>query len=468
MSDFLSVIEGIGKEASTAEAEENGTKSVNEDTQEIVIDEKDLEDQVNDLVEIRKKDLLRKNLLNIVRENLTLKQRLKVLESKLAEQSTNNDSYNLLFRIDMDGDEIVDTEIVETETNFILTHAQEEDTETVEEAPKKSGGNKCFNCLGDHMIADCPLPRNPREINKNKKEFQNSSANFNSARYHIDEKQKFGHVRPGLPSDKLQKALGLKSDQVPEYIYRMRSIGYPPGWLNSAKISTSGINLYHNRDEKLAGVGEEEGEVQDKLEYDITKLVEWPGFNSAVPEKFRDETHKYRVPSLSRVKLLKEMTEELRPKQQKEQEKKQSPAKVEEAVGGNDTIVLDATIELDSDTDLEDSTRVVEETDEAEAGKAEETKAEAAGEGEEGEAMETEIVTSTPPRRNFNTVAKTETGTPICEVYSPFVKLPSQKTWGKDMSEHVAFENLPNYTGKWEQMRGLLKQMRKKDLTDSA
>ena len=25
----------------------------------------------------------------------------------------------------MDGDEIVDTEIVETETNFILTHAQE-------------------------------------------------------------------------------------------------------------------------------------------------------------------------------------------------------------------------------------------------------------------------------------------------------------------------------------------------------
>ena len=53
----------------------------------------------------------------------------------------------------------------------------------MEEAPKKSGGNKCFNCLGDHMIADCPLPRNPREINKNKKEFQNSSANFNSARY---------------------------------------------------------------------------------------------------------------------------------------------------------------------------------------------------------------------------------------------------------------------------------------------
>ena len=64
------------------------------------------------------------------------------------------------------------------------------------------------------MIADCPLPKNPKEINKNKKEFQASQANFGSARYHIDENQKFGHIRPGLPSDKLRKALGLRDDQV--------------------------------------------------------------------------------------------------------------------------------------------------------------------------------------------------------------------------------------------------------------
>ena len=51
-------------------------------------------------------------------------------------------------------------------------------------------------------------------------------------------------------------------------------------------------------------------------------------------------------------------------------------------------------------------------------------------------------------------------GTPIVEMFSPFVKLPSQDGWGKDMSEHVAFENLPNYTGKWEQMSGLIKRIR--------
>ena len=51
-------------------------------------------------------------------------------------------------------------------------------------------------------------------------------------------------------------------------------------------------------------------------------------------------------------------------------------------------------------------------------------------------------------------------GTPIVEMFSPFCKLPNVEGWGKDMSEHVAFENLPNYTGKWEQMSGLIKRIR--------
>ena len=45
-------------------------------------------------------------------------------------------------------------------------------------------------------------------------------------------------------------------------------------------------------------------------------------------------------------------------------------------------------------------------------------------------------------------------------MYSPFSRLPSQVDWAKDMSEHVAFENLPDYTGKWEQMKGLLKRIK--------
>ena len=94
--------------------------------------------------------------------------------------------------------------------------------------------------------------------------------------------------------------------KVPEYIYKMRAVGYPPGWLTSARINSSGISLYHNKGEKeppADGVDrEEEGEVEqeERLEYDVSKLVDWPGFNSSLPKEFRDETSKYRVPSLSR------------------------------------------------------------------------------------------------------------------------------------------------------------------------
>ena len=138
----------------------------------------------------------------------------------------------------------------------------------------------------------------------------------------------------------------------------------------------------------------------------------------------------------------------------------------------NETIVLDSTIELDSDLDESKKDISIQE----EKGKTtnESIAEEKKSTGDNNvEAMETEDrnrVSTPPPRhQSIHTVAKTEPGTPICEVYSPFTKLPSQISWGKDMSEHVAFENLPEYTGKWEQMSGLIKTIRsrKKDKSKS-
>ena len=45
-------------------------------------------------------------------------------------------------------------------------------------------------------------------------------------RYHEDEPQKFGHLTPGLPSSKLREALGLRTEELPRYLYRMRELGY--------------------------------------------------------------------------------------------------------------------------------------------------------------------------------------------------------------------------------------------------
>ena len=45
-------------------------------------------------------------------------------------------------------------------------------------------------------------------------------------------------------------------------------------------------------------------------------------------------------------------------------------------------------------------------------------------------------------------------------MYSPFGKLPKYESFGKDMSEHVVFENLPDYTGTWDKMTGLISRIR--------
>lgn len=44
-------------------------------------------------------------------------------------------------------------------------------------------------------------------------------------------------------SDALREALGLKPHQLPIHIYRMRVLGYPPGWMEEAK-SDPGLSMF--------------------------------------------------------------------------------------------------------------------------------------------------------------------------------------------------------------------------------
>jgi zinc finger CCHC domain-containing protein 8 len=60
----------------------------------------------------------------------------------------------------------------------------------------------------------------------------------------VEDEQKYGHLIPGRISGKLRHALGLKRSEIPLHIYRMRLLGYPPGWLEEARISHSGITMF--------------------------------------------------------------------------------------------------------------------------------------------------------------------------------------------------------------------------------
>lgn len=101
-------------------------------------------------------------------------------------------------------------------------------------------------------------------------------------RYHLEQNQKLADFKPGVISESLRKALGLEENEVPGYIYKMRHLGYPPGWLEEAKITSSNLTLFDTEGEKM-----EEREKTKKL-LDPTKIVEYPGFNVPLRKGIRD------------------------------------------------------------------------------------------------------------------------------------------------------------------------------------
>lgn len=71
----------------------------------------------------------------------------------------------------------------------------------------------------------------------------------------------------------------------------MRDIGYPPGWLEEARLQHSGLSLFNSEGVAEAGCSDEEGEIiapGDKDQYDIKKLIDFPGFNVETPLGIRD------------------------------------------------------------------------------------------------------------------------------------------------------------------------------------
>ena len=51
-------------------------------------------------------------------------------------------------------------------------------------------------------------------------------------------------------------------------------------------------------------------------------------------------------------------------------------------------------------------------------------------------------------------------GTPVLQSTSPYSKLPSSEKFSKNICSVINFENLPDSTGKYEQMTGVLQKVR--------
>ncbi|XP_022096341.1 zinc finger CCHC domain-containing protein 8-like isoform X2 [Acanthaster planci] len=215
---------------------------------------------------------------------------------------TSNVQYYQMFCLDSLGQPLVDANPQLTEgwhvpLYTVIFHEALPIDETEKPSQNRAKRSKatCWNCGEEgHSLRDCPYPRDPEKISLAKKEFMEQSAENLSLnqRYHKEGEeggfdQRFAKFRPGQISDDLREALGLDRQQIPPYIFQMRLLGYPPGYLKQAEVMKSGLTVYDIKD------GDEPGQIHaDEADtrptYDPLKLIEYPGFNIALPDGVRE------------------------------------------------------------------------------------------------------------------------------------------------------------------------------------
>lgn len=221
------------------------------------------------------------------------------IESKV---SSEDEDMNIagLFMIDTEPAEKVDFGKIPSYKRTIkeiLDEGSSEKKKKTDDECERPKQKKCFNCdKTDHDLRSCPKPRNMTKINKAKK-----SMNQRRERYHVDIEQRFAHLRPGQVSKQLREALGIGSGELPFFFYRMRVLGYPPGWLEDARVAHSGIALFDSEGRFVRDPEDEEGEVDsDKNKYDVNKIIGFPGFNTDPGKNFYDDYKHHNVPPFNK------------------------------------------------------------------------------------------------------------------------------------------------------------------------
>lgn len=154
----------------------------------------------------------------------------------------------------------------------------EENVELEESVEKKPINGEFLSPLGDLKVTE--------ENSRKRRSFlgrQRSSSNKTRFYESCDKKR----PKAGLVSDDLRLALGLKSDELPPWIYRMRVFGYPPGYIEEAKQYSNELIMHNEPSSPI---------VQPTVAYDYNEFVQYPGFNSPLPYKTKDEFRRYDSP----------------------------------------------------------------------------------------------------------------------------------------------------------------------------
>ncbi|EYB81208.1 hypothetical protein Y032_0389g513 [Ancylostoma ceylanicum] len=183
-------------------------------------------------------------------------------------------------------------------SSLLTSQADENGSQSAKKkSPKRNNG--CFNCDGNHHLNECPEPKDFKKIRQRQTEMRNR--NSNTPRYHFDGPPSEKKFRAGRISDDLRNALGIGRNDIPEYIYRMRRMGfingYPPGYLKKAieRDDSNEILKFHMVDESASETAEtNERPDSPPPTINADKMIYYCGFN----QYYRDlrDAEDFRVP----------------------------------------------------------------------------------------------------------------------------------------------------------------------------
>ncbi|XP_022915999.1 zinc finger CCHC domain-containing protein 8 homolog [Onthophagus taurus] len=336
---------------------------------------------------------------------------------------------------------------------------------------RNNNASLCFNCNKNHNLRDCPEPKDYNKINAARMKMK--SQQFVKTRYHMEEDQKYSQFSPGKISEHLRDALGIYKDELPPYIYKMRLFGYPPGWLEEAKIEQSNMSLFNIE-------GKEDYNSKNKVTTNINvdKIVEYPGFNMPIEEGIKDEYNLHDCPPFSNRCSKEAMINFLKESFQKEIDNNETcdmdldqstddstaPSGCEEVFSPSLTELEKQKLELLAELDGGKYNSEMEEKKDAEKSdnKTDENI------DSKIEIVEDNTTNGVIPSSPVRDVKLSVFGTPIFQTTSPYCVLPHPDKFSKDISPVINFENLPNSTGKYEQMSAVIQKVRKtlKDISE--
>ena len=222
-------------------------------------------------------------------------------------------------------------------------------------------------------------------------------------------------------------------------------------------LSASGLSLYMARDTRLEEFvsdvnNGEEGEIsfvettKKEVQYDVDKLIGWPGFNVEPNEDYKDESRFYRAPTLQldRTNPNFQSLEAMKKRLSEHKQKGYVRGEMQNTnVGGNShessiTEGIDNGMQPPGQNPLP--------------------------------ASDPSPIPPKAPKFTPASVKSSDHGTPIVDTYSPYNELPSSEKWTCYTTDHIFFENLPESTGKYDKMVDILKKCRqaKKDIENIA